>query len=187
MVVIAGLGNPGNKYESTRHNIGFMVVDELARRYGLGSSKSRFKAHTFSGRVQGVSSLLLKPQTFMNLSGESVGPALGFYKLSPESLIVVHDEVDVPYGQVRAKNGGGLAGHNGLKSIAKVVGSREFSRVRVGVGRPPGRQPVADWVLSAFSKEEATELVFSIDRAADIVEAIVRDGVEDAMNRFNGK
>lgn len=188
MFVIVGLGNPGSRYEDTRHNIGFKVVDELVRRAGLGAARSRFKAQGWEGGLPGAGSvLLIKPQTFMNLSGESVGPALGFYKLGVDKLVVVHDEVDLPFGEVRAKEGGGLAGHNGLKSIAQILGSRDFARVRVGVGRPPGRQEVASFVLSAFSTREREDIPFVVDRAADVTLTIVRDGIGAAMNKFNGQ
>jgi len=187
MWLVAGLGNPGPKYKATRHNVGFMVVDEFAARAGSGAFKSRFKGEYAEAAISGVGKAhLLKPKTFMNLSGESVLPALKFYRGEASDLIVIHDEVDLPFGAVKIKSGGGLAGHNGLKSIARQLGTRDFVRIRVGVGRPMGRQPLADFVLSAFSAKEREELAWALERAADCVEAVMRDGTIEAMNRLNG-
>src|SRR5918999_1899625 len=166
-LLVAGLGNPGREYADTRHNVGFMVADELADL-------------RIDGRVA-----LLKPQTFMNESGRSVGAALRFFKVRPDALLVVHDEVDLEPGRLQARFGGGLAGHNGLRSVAQHVGSADFARLRVGVGRPErgDPRPVADFVLSRFPPElEPGELVA---RAADAVETLARDGVEAAQQEFN--
>jgi PTH1 family peptidyl-tRNA hydrolase len=183
-LLVAGLGNPGREYAGTRHNVGFMVADELARRLG-GSWRGKFSGELAEVRLDGLRLALLKPQTYMNESGRSVGAAARFFKIEPEDLVVVHDEVDLEPGRLQVRLGGGLAGHNGLRSVASAVGTPEFARVRIGVGRP-GRgdpRPVADFVLSGFPAEVDAEALVS--RAADAVEAVARDGVEEAQNRFN--
>jgi PTH1 family peptidyl-tRNA hydrolase len=183
-LLVAGLGNPGREYAETRHNVGFMVVDELARRLG-GSWRGKFSGELAEVRLEGLRLALLKPQTYMNESGRSVGAAARFFKVEPEDLVVVHDEVDLEPGRLQIRLGGGLAGHNGLRSVATALGTPEFGRVRIGVGRPErgDPRPVADFVLSEFPPEvDAAALV---SRAADAVEAFVRDGVEEAQNRFN--
>src|SRR3954454_17929286 len=183
-VLVAGLGNPGREYERTRHNAGWLVLDELARRHG-GSWKSKFSGPHREVRLDDARLALLKPETYMNDSGRSVGAAARFYKVEPEQLLVVHDDVDLEHGRVQARRGGGLAGHNGLKSLAQHLGSQEFLRLRIGVGRP-GRgapRPVADWVLSPFSPEDDAEAL--VARGADAVEAVVADGLDEAQQRFN--
>jgi peptidyl-tRNA hydrolase, PTH1 family len=183
-LLVAGLGNPGREYADTRHNVGFMVADELTRRHG-GSWRGKFSGELAEVRVDGSRLALLKPQTYMNESGRSVGPAVRFFKVEPEALLVVHDEVDLEPGRLQVRFGGGLAGHNGLRSIAQQLGTGEFARLRVGVGRPErgDPRPVADFVLSPFPPDvDVGELV---GRAADAVEAVVRDGLEEAQNRFN--
>jgi PTH1 family peptidyl-tRNA hydrolase len=183
-LLVAGLGNPGREYADTRHNIGFMVVDELARRRG-DSWRGKFSGELAETRLDGVRVALLKPQTFMNESGRSVSAAARFFKAEPERLLVVHDEVDLEPGRLQVRLGGGLAGHNGLRSVAQHVGTSEFGRVRIGVGRPErgDPRPVADFVLSPFPPNvDVDELVA---RAADAVEAVARDGLEEAQNRFN--
>lgn len=165
-----------------------MAVDELVRRYGAKqvTVKAGGKAQIFEGAVPGLGTVLLvKPLTYMNLSGEAVGPLLRYYKVDPESLVVIQDEVDLPFGRVRLKDGGGLAGHNGLKSLVKHLGTQGFKRVRLGVGRPLGRQDMASFVLSPFTSKESEEVAILIDRGADGAEAILRDGIVDAMNRMN--
>jgi len=183
-LLVAGLGNPGRKYADTRHNVGFMVADELARRLG-GSWRGKFSGELAEVRLDGLRLALLKPQTYMNESGRSVGAAARFFKVEPEDLVVVHDEVDLEPGRLQVRLGGGLAGHNGLRSVASALGTPDFGRVRIGVGRPErgDPRPVADFVLSDFPPEVDAEALVS--RAADAVEAIARDGVEDAQNRFN--
>ena len=183
-MLVVGLGNPGPEYRDTRHNVGFMVVDELARRHG-GSFRSKFSGSIGDVRLDGARVGLLKPQTFMNESGRSVGPAARFFKVAPERVLIVHDEVDLEPGRLQARLGGGLAGHNGLRSVAAALGSQEFLRIRVGVGRPErgDRRPVADFVLSPFAPETDAEAV--VARAADAVEAIVSEGLEAAQQRFN--
>jgi PTH1 family peptidyl-tRNA hydrolase len=183
-LLVAGLGNPGREYERTRHNVGWLVLDELARRHG-GSWRSKFNGSLAEIRLDGAKLALLKPETYMNESGRSVGEATRFFKVPPESLLVVHDDVDLEPGRLQARSGGGLAGHNGLRSLAQQLGTQDFLRLRIGVGRP-GRgdpRPVKDWVLSPFAPEEDAEALVS--RAADAVEKIVRDGLEAAQQRFN--
>ncbi len=174
--LIVGLGNPGREYERTRHNVGFMVVDELARRWDLGRPRDRYRGRLLEGRagVGGPRVALLTPQTYMNEAGRSVGPARGAYKVPLERVLVVHDEIDLPFGEVRTRIGGGLAGHNGLKSLKRELGSADFARVRVGVGRPDSTDPeiVAGYVLGRFS-EPATAVAELVASGRDAVERIV--------------
>jgi PTH1 family peptidyl-tRNA hydrolase len=183
-LLVVGLGNPGGEYARTRHNVGWMVVDELARRHD-GSFRSKFSGRLGEVRVDGLRLALLKPETYMNESGRSVAAAARFFKVEPGSLVVVHDDVDLPTGRLQVRLGGGLAGHNGLRSIAQALGGPDFLRVRIGVGRP-GRgdpRPVADYVLSEFEPEvEVDELV---TRATDAVETVALEGLEPAQRRFN--
>jgi peptidyl-tRNA hydrolase, PTH1 family len=183
-LLVAGLGNPGREYARTRHNVGHMVADELARRQS-GSFRSKFSGELSEVRLDGSRVALLKPLTYMNESGRSVGAAVRFFKLPAEQLLVVHDEVDLDLGRLQARLGGGLAGHNGLRSVAQHVGTPEFARLRIGVGRPErgDSRPVADWVLSPFTDEVDVEAL--VARAADAVEAVVRDGLDEAQRRFN--
>ena len=183
-LLVAGLGNPGKEYARTRHNLGHMVVDELARRHGA-SFRSKFSGDLTDLRLDGARIALLKPQTYMNESGRSVGAALRFYKLPPELLLVVHDEVDLELGRLQARAGGGLAGHNGLRSLGQHLRSQDFLRLRIGVGRPErgDPRPVADWVLSPF--DDTVDVDALVARAAEAVETIARDGVEEAQRRFN--
>lgn len=187
--LVVGLGNPGKQYAGNRHNVGFIVADLLASRVGakFGRSK-RVQGEVAEGRIGfgGPKLVLLKPLTFMNLSGSPVVSLAQFFKVPVANVIAVHDELDVPFGQVRAKRGGGEGGHNGLRSMSKSLASKEYARVRFGVGRPPGRQDPADYVLSDFSGSERKELDFLVDRAADVVEAIVLEGVEWAQNKYHG-
>jgi peptidyl-tRNA hydrolase, PTH1 family len=183
-LLVAGLGNPGRDYAQTRHNVGWMVVDELARRHG-GSFRGKFAGRLAEIRLDGLRLALLEPETYMNESGRSIGAAIRFFKVAPEALLVVHDDVDLEERRMQARLGGGLAGHNGLRSIAQALGTQDFSRLRIGVGRP-GRgdsRPVADYVLSPFGPE--TDVGALVARAADAVEAVARDGLESAQQRFN--
>ena len=182
--LVAGLGNPGREYEQTRHNAGWLVLDELAERHD-GSFRSKFSGRIADARVGDRRVALLKPETYMNESGRSISAASRFYKCAPDRLLVVHDDVDLEPGRLQARHGGGLAGHNGLRSIAQSLGSQEFVRLRIGVGRPGrgDRRSVADYVLSAFDPETDVEAL--VRRAADAVETIVVDGVEVAQQRFN--
>ncbi|MEV0897963.1 aminoacyl-tRNA hydrolase [Actinoplanes sp. NPDC049802] len=191
--LVVGLGNPGREYAGNRHNVGFMVADLLASRIGgrFGRAK-RAQAEAAEGRLGSVGGrigpklILLKPLTYMNLSGAPVVALSQFFKVPVAQVIAVHDELDVPFGQVRAKRGGGEGGHNGLRSMSKSLASKEYARVRFGIGRPPGRQDPAGYVLSDFSAAERKELDFLVDRAADVVEAIVLEGVEWAQNKYHG-
>lgn len=181
---MAGLGNPGREYERDRHNVGFMVVDELARRHG-GSFRAKFSGVVAETRLAGARVALLKPQTFMNESGRSVQAAMRFYGLVPELLLAVSDEVDLETGRLQARLGGGLAGHNGLRSIATHLGTHEFLRLRVGVGRPErgDPRPVADYVLSPFAPDD--DVAGIVVHSADAVETIAGEGLEAAQARFN--
>jgi peptidyl-tRNA hydrolase, PTH1 family len=183
-LLVAGLGNPGREYADTRHNVGFMVADELARRHG-GSWRGKFSGELSEVRADGIRLALLKPQTYMNESGRAVGAAARFFKVEPEGLLVVHDDVDLEPGRVQVRLGGGLAGHNGLRSVAQHLGTGEFGRVRIGVGRPErgDPRPVADFVLSPFPPEVDVDSL--VARAADAVEAVARQGLDEAQNRFN--
>jgi PTH1 family peptidyl-tRNA hydrolase len=183
-LLVAGLGNPGREYRDTRHNVGFMVADELARRHG-GGFKSKFSGLVADVRIEGKRVALLEPQTYMNESGRSVAAAATFYKLPQEALLVVHDDVDLPPGRLQVRLGGGLAGHNGLRSIVSQLGSGDFLRLRIGVGRPErgDRRPVADFVLSPFPPEVDVDEI--VARAADAVETVVASGLEEAQRRFN--
>ena len=180
------LGNPGPKYECTRHNAGFMAADALAKKLGVNINRARFKALTASAEISGEKVLLMKPQTFMNLSGEAVGEAARFYKIPPERVIVVSDEVSLPLGKLRVRMKGSAGGHNGLKSIIAVLGSDAFPRVRIGVGAPPHPDyDMADWVLSVFRNQDLEDMLAAASQAAEAVITYVTDGPERAMNRFN--
>ena len=180
------LGNPGPKYECTRHNAGFMAADALARKLGVSINRARFKALTAPAEINGEKVLLMKPQTYMNLSGEAVGEAARFYKILPENVIVVSDEVSLPLGKLRVRMKGSAGGHNGLKSIIASLGSDNFPRVRIGVGAPPHPDyDMADWVLSVFRNQDLEDMLSAADKAAEAVITYVTDGPERAMNRFN--
>jgi peptidyl-tRNA hydrolase, PTH1 family len=188
LYLVVGLGNPGREHARNRHNAGWMVVDELARRHS-GSWRAKFSGQMAEVRVGpdgGSEKLaLLKPETYMNDSGRSVGPAAAFFKLAPADVLVVHDEGDFDLGRLELKAGGGLAGHNGLRSIADHLGTQEFLRLRIGVGRPErgDRRPLADWVLANFEPHEHAEEI--VARAADAVEALAADGLLQAQARIN--
>ena len=183
--LVVGLGNPGPEYAGNRHNIGFMVADLLAGRIGAKFKAHRSRNQVVEGRLAGQRVVLAKPTSFMNLSGGPVAGLRDFYKAPLERLVVVHDELDVDYAALRLKRGGGDNGHNGLKSITKSLGP-EYYRVRAGVGRPPGRMEVADFVLRDFSSTERKELAWFVDRAADAVEALLTEGLERAQTTYNG-
>lgn len=187
--LVVGLGNPGKEYAANRHNVGFLVADLLASRIGakFGRSK-RSHADVAEGRLGfgGPKLILAKPLTYMNLSGAPVSQLAQFFKVPLEHVIAVHDELDVPFGQIRVKRGGGEGGHNGLRSMSKSLATKEYARVRFGIGRPPGRQDPADYVLSDFGAVERKELDFLVDRAADVVEAVIAEGVEWAQNKYHG-
>ena len=184
--LIAGLGNPGPKYAGNRHNVGFMTIDVLADRWGAPSSREKFKGFYSKVRVGERDVVLLKPMTYMNLSGESVQAAMQFFKVPLENVVCIHDELDLEFGVVRLKSGGGTAGHNGLRSMVQHAGGSDFLRCRIGIGRPP-RGRTESWVLSDFGSLERAELPDVLDLAADMVESTVRDGVREAMNRHHGR
>jgi PTH1 family peptidyl-tRNA hydrolase len=185
LTLIVGLGNPGPNYAGNRHNVGFMVADELAGRVG-----GRFKAHksgadVLEGRLAGRRVVLAKPRSFMNLSGGPVAGTVRFFKVEPANVVVVHDELDIPFDTVRLKLGGGDNGHNGLRSITKSLATKDYYRVRVGIGRPPGRMDPADFVLRDFAGPERKDLPLAVGRAADAVEALLTKGLEGAQNTFH--
>ncbi len=182
--LIAGLGNPGAKYETSRHNVGFMVVDVLARRWGAPGFREKFKGEYAKVQLDGEQVVLLKPMTYMNLSGESAQPAMHFFKAPLGQMIAVHDELDLPFGVVRLKVGGGAAGHNGLRSLIAQCGGPDFLRCRVGIGRPQKGRPES-YVLSDFDPLERASLGDVLELAADLVETAVREGSGPAMNRHH--
>lgn len=184
--LIVGLGNPGPKYSWTRHNAGFIVLDRFAQLAGLPVSKKNFAGLYGEGNWQGTRLLLLKPQTFMNISGRSVAEALRFHKLSPADLVVIHDDLDIPFGQIKLKEGGGHGGHNGLRSLHQELGTNDYLRLRVGIGRP-GRGDMADYVLSNFSKEEMSALPRLVDGIVDGLEMLIAAGLPKTMSLYNNK
>ncbi|WKG02344.1 aminoacyl-tRNA hydrolase [Mycolicibacterium sp. HK-90] len=182
-LLVVGLGNPGPAYAKTRHNIGFMVADVLAARIG-----SAFKVHKKSGaevatgQLAGAPVVLAKPRCYMNESGRQVGPLAKFYSVPPGRIVVIHDELDIDFGRIRLKVGGGEGGHNGLRSVASALGSKDFQRVRIGVGRPPGRKDPAAFVLEAFTAAERAEVPTICEQAADATELLIAQGLEPAQN-----
>jgi peptidyl-tRNA hydrolase, PTH1 family len=191
MWLVAGLGNPGREYEHNRHNVGFMIADLIARRTGSRFGRHRRAMAEVAEARLGVGIdapglVLVKPLTYMNLSGGPVASLARFYKIPPERIIAVYDELDLPYGTLRTKIGGGEGGHNGLRSISQSLSTRDYLRVRFGIGRPPGRQDPADYVLSDFTAAERKEIDYLVDRAADIVESLIRIGLEPTQNAYHG-
>jgi PTH1 family peptidyl-tRNA hydrolase len=184
--LIVGLGNPGPKYLWTRHNAGFIVLDRFAQLNGIPVTRKSFAGLYGEGNLHGNRLLLLKPQTYMNLSGRSVAEALRFHKLSPADLVVIHDELDIPFGQIKLKEGGGHGGHNGLRSLHQELGTNGYLRLRVGIGRP-SRGDMADYVLSNFDKGEMNDLPRLIDAIIDGLEMFVRDGLAKTMSLYNNK
>ena len=185
MRLVVGLGNPGREYDDTRHNVGFRVVDKVADRAAIGVDEKKFRARVGRGRLAGDAIMLMKPQTYMNVSGESVGPALGFYKLTTEDVIVLHDDLDIAPGRLKLKRGGGHGGHNGLRSLIKHLPDDRFMRIRIGIGRPPPQWDPADYVLSKFRSDEWSAIDEALAKAADAVEAICQDGIQKAMAIYN--
>lgn len=185
--LIVGLGNVGDKYEGTRHNVGFRVADELAERAGVPVQRLKYRALTGQAEIGGVRVLLMKPVTFMNLSGEAVRPAADFYKVPADHILVLSDDVSLPVGKLRIRRGGSAGGHNGLKNIIQHLGTDQFPRVKVGVGEKPHPDyDMADWVLGKFQGEDRKAIDQAVQRAADAVECLLREGPERAMSRFNG-
>jgi PTH1 family peptidyl-tRNA hydrolase len=187
VLLIVGLGNPGREYAAHRHNVGFMAVDEIARRVKADAFREKFSGEWARAEIAGEPAILLKPMTYMNESGRSVQPAMAFFKIAPADLVVLHDELDIPFGEVRLKVGGGHAGHNGLRSIMEHAGGGEFGRVRLGIGRPPPgfRGEVASFVLSGFDTTERAALPDLLKKAGDSVLDIARRGFAPAMNARN--
>lgn len=185
MKCIVGLGNPGQKYDGTRHNIGFAVIDELLRRHQLELDQSKFKGHFTVVTLYGEKVVFLKPQTFMNLSGESVKPLMDFYKLKPSDLLVIYDDLDLPIGKIRLRQKGGHGGHNGMRSIIDHLGTNEFKRIRIGIGRPINAMPIVKYVLEPFSEDQLDGVNDSIIKSADACEAWLQQSFTDVMNQFN--
>jgi PTH1 family peptidyl-tRNA hydrolase len=186
--LICGLGNPGREYERHRHNVGFMVVEELCRRARASLDQKKFEAEVGTGTLGGEKVLFVLPQTFMNLSGKSLAGAARFYKIAPADVLVIYDELDLPFGRMQVKAGGGAGGHNGMKSILEMYGEDSFARLRFGIGKPEGpnaRERVVGHVLGNFSGEENKQLQELLGRAADAAEVWTREGLATAMNRFN--
>ena len=184
--LIVFLGNPGPRYEMTRHNAGFMAADAMAKEKNVNINKARFKALTATCDIGGESVLLMKPQTFMNLSGDAVAQAAKFYKIPPERVIVVSDEISLPIGKLRIRTKGSAGGHNGLKDIIAKLGTDAFPRIRIGVGAPPHPDyDMADWVLSSFKNQDAEDMLAAAARAAQAAQCYIAQGAERAMNRFN--
>ena len=184
--LVVFLGNPGPKYDCTRHNAGFMAGDAMEGKLGVRINKARFKALTAEAAIGGEKVLLMKPQTFMNLSGEAVGEAARFYKIPPEHVLVVSDEIALPIGKLRVRAKGSAGGHNGLKNIIACLGSEEFPRIRLGVGAPPHPDyDMADWVLSSFKNQDAEDMANAASLAADAVACLITEGPDRAMNLYN--
>ncbi len=184
--IVAFLGNPGIKYNGTRHNAGFMAADAMEKKLGVSINKMRFKALTQTADIGGKKVLLMKPQTYMNLSGDAIVQAANFYKVPPERVIVVSDETALPIGRLRIRRGGSAGGHNGLKSVIARLGTDQFPRIRLGVGdKPHPDYDMADWVLSAFKGQDAADMELVAKKAADAVECYITEGADRAMNKFN--
>jgi PTH1 family peptidyl-tRNA hydrolase len=182
-LLVVGLGNPGPRYETTRHNLGFLVADILADRIGSGfKAHKRSGAEVATGRLGGRSVVLAKPRVYMNESGRQVGPLANFYSVAPADVIAIHDELDIDFGRIRLKLGGGEGGHNGLRSVASALGTKDFQRVRIGIGRPPGRKDAATYVLENFTPAERREVGTICEQAADATELLIQLGVEAAQN-----
>lgn len=186
MKLISGLGNPGREYEQTRHNIGFMVVDRLAEEWDIRLTKTHSKAMYGEGKFQGEKVLLVKPMTFMNLSGEAIGGLLRWYKLTPADLLVIYDDLDLEPGKFRIRTQGSAGGHNGIKSIIQHLGTQEFARLKIGIGRPDPLMATSDYVLSRFAQGERDSLNQMLDKAVEVVSTLLKEGSVQAANRYNG-
>ena len=184
-IMVAGLGNPGREYRETRHNIGFMVVDRLSEKYKIALTRVQNKAIIGSGVVGDNKVILVKPQTYMNLSGKAVVALIRFYKIEITNLIVVHDDVDLPFSTIRLRPGGGSAGQKGVASIIEQLGTQDFARLRMGIGRPPGQMDAATYVLQTFSGTDKVLLSEFLERATEALDCYIKEGLESAMNRYN--
>ena len=184
--LVVGLGNPGPKYINTRHNIGFQCVEAIAAEYGLTFDKTQAKARVASGAIAQQSLMLVKPQTFMNLSGSAVGGIAHFYKVPPERVLVIHDDLDIPLGTLRLRKAGGAGGHNGMKSVIQHLGTQAFPRLRFGIGRPPGRMDPAAFVLRPFKQEEEPLVIETVARVVRAIHTWLTEGIEKAMSQHNG-
>lgn len=184
--LIAGLGNPGAEYRHNRHNIGFMVVDTLTELEHIPIRRAEFRAMVGKGNINDQRLILAKPQPYMNKSGESIAPLVHFYKISLDRLLVIHDDLDLPFGTLRLRPSGGTGGHRGMESIVSKLGTRDFARLRVGIGRPPGRMDPRDYVLHDFDPDEKQLLPEVCETAVDAIHRFIKDGIEKAMNEFNG-
>lgn len=187
MYLIVGLGNPGNRYQQTRHNIGFMVLEAIAARWAVDIKQKSFEALWNRGKVAGANVLLAMPQTYMNLSGNAVRSLQAYFKVDTGNVIVIHDDLDLPFGAMRLKAGGGDAGHKGLKSIVNCLGSADFTRVRMGIGKPADRTPVEDYVLQKFNPDESARLREIIQSASDAAADIIQSGLQQAMAKHHTK
>ncbi|WP_407272204.1 aminoacyl-tRNA hydrolase [Radiobacillus sp. PE A8.2] len=187
MKCIIGLGNPGRKFENTRHNVGFMVIEEFAKRNDWKLSKKKFNGNFAMEQLDGEKIILLEPQTYMNLSGESIRPLMDFYNIAIEDIVVIYDDLDLPPGKIRLRQKGGHGGHNGIRSTIDHLGTKEFKRIRIGIGRPSTPMPVPDYVLGTFSGEEKTAAMESVQKAADACETWFKKPFEEVMNEYNQK
>ncbi|MBA4601250.1 aminoacyl-tRNA hydrolase [Thermoactinomyces mirandus] len=187
MKLVVGLGNPGMKYANTRHNIGFFVIDRLSEKWGIPVNKEKWRGETGEGFVYGEKVVLLKPMTYMNLSGESVRSAVDFLKIDLEEVCVIYDDLDLPPGQIRLRLKGSSGGHNGMKSIIHHLGTDQFKRIKLGIGRPPGKMSVINYVLSSFDKEELEQIADAAGRAADAVDKWLETNFLLAMNQYNSR
>lgn len=185
MKCIIGLGNPGKKYEKTRHNIGFMVIDELARRHSFSLNDDKFGAKFTTEQIGGNRLMLVKPESFMNLSGEAIRPLMEYYKIPVNDIVVIYDDLDLPTGRIRLREKGGHGGHNGIRSAIDHLKTKDFKRIRLGIGRPPGKMPVVDYVLGRFTNDEMDDVLQSVNDAADAVESWLDKQFVDVMNDFN--
>ena len=185
MFVIAGLGNPGGKYEKTRHNVGFQVLDRLAGKYNIEINKKRHHAFCGTGIMEGTKVLFVKPQTFMNLSGESIQEMIQFYKIEMENLMVIYDDIDIEPGIIKIRKAGGAGTHNGMKSVLQALNTQNFKRIRVGIGKPKNKEDLVEYVLGAIPEEEKSKLDKGTELAKEAVIEMIKNGIDIAMNQFN--
>ena len=185
MYIIAGLGNPGSKYEKTRHNMGFNTINKISQQYNIEVKQNKFQALYGSGMIEKEKVILLKPQTYMNLSGNSVKEVVDFYKIEKEKILVIYDDMDIEPGKIKIRKKGSAGGHNGMKSIIQMIGTEEFPRIRVGIGRPIRKDDEINYVIGAIPEEDLKRLDEGIEKAQKAVEEILRNGVDSAMNKYN--